>query len=271
MHWSKQDGKEVNSNMSFKEFLEIASAKEGMLELFNLALLGFMTRKVLHESNNQITGVLGYINLAQHSNAFPGSINKFLQRTAECCESTQNTNRVFLELFQERKSTTLDWMAEIDEVVSFCKKVFASPISVHSPKNDSVPSVSFSVSTIRRILLYILIAVHHEFPENGEIHVGIAMERDEARTPSSLMTITISSQKPNPVHLPSLDYQDTASESILIKELCCFLAEEVAIRCRGEIVRERHNPLSIMYRIPCLESKKIRVKIILWRTVYSLQ
>ena len=80
MHWSKQDGKEVNSNMSFKEFLEIASAKEGMLELFNLALLGFMTRKVLHESNNQITGVLGYINLAQHSNAFPGSINKFLQR-----------------------------------------------------------------------------------------------------------------------------------------------------------------------------------------------
>lgn len=217
-----------------QEFEELVSSSEDAKEFIHLALLGSITRRVIHETNNQLTGILGYLTLIQKSHPLPENVVSFLKRTIQCCESSQAINQTFLEFYQDKDASHSHSSNLLSEVAKFCEKIFGFPYTIQIKGLPDLPALSIPEPEFRLLLLYVLLAAKNATSNGGNIRIETAIETRTKKSANRYLTIGVSAKRSaNNQSVPS-DYQGIRTQSILFNELILLQIKEIADRFEGE-------------------------------------
>lgn len=238
----------VKQNDQHPDLLEWLSTDEEIRGFIQLALLGSITRKVIHESNNQLTGILGYLTLAQKTTAIPDNLVTFIQRAIQCCESSQSINNTFLDFFHTGEKTTATTSELLTQVISFCQKTFGANCAIRVKGNESLPYINAPESQVKLIFLYLLLAAKNDISERGEIHIELAVGPAEDGS-SRRLTAYIHPHRSVSHKKHRADSWESPSSSLLIKEMCFALAHQYAIQYGGEVHDENHPVKPSFYQV----------------------
>ena len=146
-------------NELFTKLIELMDHDSSAENLLRTVILGTMASRFIHESNNYLTGIIGYTNLALQTTGDAGKTREFINKTKDCCDLGQQLNQMFLRLFPKRRydSSRTGISLIINDVVNFCAKMFGPNCKIEHTFANSQDLLSIKEQTIRDILLYLLI------------------------------------------------------------------------------------------------------------------
>ncbi len=224
-----------------QEFEELVSSSEDAKEFIHFALLGSITRRVIHEANNQLTGILGYLTLIQKSYPLPENVVSFLKRTIQCCESSHAINQTFLEFYQDKDASHSHSSSLLSEVATFCEKIFGFPYTIQMKGLTELPALSIPEPEFRLLLLYVLLAAKNAISSGGKIRIETGIETRTKKSTNRYLTIGVSAQRSASNQSVPSDYQGIRTESILFNELILLQIKEITGRFGGESIAENRD------------------------------
>lgn len=126
-----------------QEALKFPTAESDLLDILQKSILNELIRKVGHEINNQLTGIFGYLSLAQIKSKSPAKLHEYIERIQQCCETSQTlTNNIFL--FSEKISQT-----ELCNLVDEANKIYSLLF-----KTENVFEYEIELATEKLVLPY---------------------------------------------------------------------------------------------------------------------
>ncbi|MEW6234060.1 MAG: response regulator [Candidatus Omnitrophota bacterium] len=146
--------------------------------LLKYSLIGGMTRKVSHAMNNYLTGMIGYIQLAEKSAGVDAKTRKNMTRLLQCCESAKLLNTTLAELFSpiSREEFVEDIGVFMDDVLAFCNHIFGPNCSIVIREISPSIRIAAPETPLKEMLLYLLLHANETMNGKGEMKVSIGME-----------------------------------------------------------------------------------------------
>lgn len=232
-----------------QDLFDWLSANQEANEFIQLALLGYLTRKVIHESNNQLTGILGYLTLAQKNAPLSDNIAVFLKRTIQCCESSQSINNQFLDFFRMGEKSPTNTSETLMQVITFCQKTFDPNCAIRMKESASLPVIAAPESLVRLIFLYLFVAASNEISERGEIQIDIDEAGGEEKSIPPRLSIVIHPHQSVSLKINPNVSSPASITSDLVKDMCLAMAHQYARQCGGDIVYENHTIKPAQYKL----------------------
>ncbi|MGC9327262.1 MAG: response regulator transcription factor [Candidatus Hinthialibacter sp.] len=225
----------------FQQISQKISSNEELIDFVQLALLGSLTRKVIHESNNQLTGIYGYLTLAQNTPSLPERIQTFLERSILCCESNQALNKTFAEFFHLGSKESFANSLVVDEVIRFCQKTLGPHFSIYAAADLSY-EIAAPRLTVKLLFLFVLLFIEYTTRQRGEIYIKPKINLDSDKSPTIQFTINARSAlgccENRSVYLESGNLMN------LMGEISYLMAQELAAQCGGAVLW-RNNAAAI--------------------------
>ncbi|MBN2329728.1 MAG: response regulator [Candidatus Omnitrophica bacterium] len=211
------------------------------MNFVQLALLGSLTRKVIHEANNHLTGIYGYLTLAQNSPYLPEKIQTFLERSMSCCESSRNLNKSFADFFYTGKEESFTDSLVVEEVIHFSQKILGPHFSIQA-EGDRSSEIAAPRTTVKLLLLFALLSVEYTIRQGGEIHITQKVGYHNDHSSIIIFNIYVRNQS---VRRENRD--NRPAEKILnqfVRRMSYLMAEELALQCGGKL-NWRSSPAAI--------------------------
>jgi two-component system, chemotaxis family, chemotaxis protein CheY len=232
-----------------EELLHQSASDDAIKELFELAIIGSLTRKVLHESNNQLTGILGYLILARKTPSLSEDVISFLERSIQCCEKNKTISNSFLDLFRTGGDSSSCINERFLKVIDFCDKTFGSNCSIVYKQDGSLSEHPIAVNQLPLLLLYVLLAAKADLSAQGDIRVEASIDLNCGNENDANLFIDVYPQRMVSTASILYEHNESAASSRIMKQVSLELANEIAGKCKGEIVYDKNNIAPAKYTI----------------------
>ncbi|MDP8242444.1 MAG: response regulator [Candidatus Hinthialibacter antarcticus] len=150
-----------------QDVIPFPTSESELLSLIQKSVLEELTRKVGHEINNQLTGIFGYLSLAQVKSKTPAKVQDYIERIHQCCETSQILiNNVFLfsdKIGQTKLTTLIEEANAVSQLLFKTDHAFEHEIEL---KSDDIifPHAGFKV-----LLHFFLQLIRNATPEGGTV------------------------------------------------------------------------------------------------------
>ncbi len=233
----------------FEELLHQSVSDDAIREIFELAIIGSLTRKVLHESNNQLTGILGYLILARKTPSLSEDVISFIERSIQCCEKNKTISNDFLDLFRTDGDASSCINERLIRVIDFCDKTFGSNCSIVYKPDESLSGHYIAVNQLPLLLLYVLLAAKADLSAQGDIRVEAVIDLNYGKENDANLVIDVIPRRMVSTNSILYDHNESATSSRIIKKVSLELAHEIAGKSGCEIVYDRNSISPAKYSI----------------------
>ena len=123
-------------------------------------VIGYLSRNIGHQINNNLTGIYGYCLLAQQSKKHPDKQQEYLKRIQECCEQAQVTISSLLtysDAAVHQVKGPLSPLDQLKNIIDICDRLVQPRFAMHLDLEHSDGEFDLPSQAFHDLLLFLLV------------------------------------------------------------------------------------------------------------------